>query len=188
MTLPGCSCPCHHQRPQQRWHWHPEECLPALWRVRATPAPNRVEEGGRQAHWLPVPLHHAEIWHPLYPRYVSHWVAVAISQFVERSDSGVELPTLDYEILRTRVRILAVVLKPWASFFTLHCSSSHSWINEYLAIDSGGYVYEQPSCINCSIWLDASQGSRDGVWVNRSVREVKCKVLWTVLRTGYCTI
>ena len=26
-------------------------------------------------------------------------------------------------------------------FFTLHCSSSLSCINEYLAIDSGGYVY-----------------------------------------------
>ena len=37
----------------------------------------------------------------------------------------------------------AVVLKPWANFFTLHCSSSLSCINEYLAIDSGGYVYEQ---------------------------------------------
>ena len=57
----------------------------------------------------------------------------------------------------------AAVLKPWASFFTLHCSSSLSCINEYLAIDSDGYVYEQPSCINCSIWLDASQRSRDGV-------------------------
>ena len=29
------------------------------------------------------------------------------------------------------------------------------------------------SRINCSIWLDASQRNRDGVWVNRSVREVK---------------
>jgi hypothetical protein len=42
-------------------------------------------------------------------------------------------------------------------FFTLHCSSLLSYINEYLAINSGGYVYEQPSHINCSIWLDASQ-------------------------------
>ena len=40
----------------------------------------------------------------------------------------------------------------WASLFTVHC-----YINEYQAIDSGGYVYEQPSRINCSIWLDASQ-------------------------------
>ena len=35
--------------------------------------------------------------------------------------------------------------------------------------------------------LDASQRSWDGVWLNMSVREVKCKVLWAVLRTGYCT-
>ena len=40
----------------------------------------------------------------------------------------------------------AAVLKPWASFFTLHSSSSHSCITEYLDIDSGRYVYEQPSC------------------------------------------
>ena len=51
----------------------------------------------------------------------------------------------------------AAVLKPRANLFTLHCSSSLSCINEYLAIGSGGYVYDQPSCINCSIWLDASQ-------------------------------
>ena len=38
----------------------------------------------------------------------------------------------------------AAVLKLWASFFTLHCSSLLSCINEYLAIDSGGYVYAQP--------------------------------------------
>ena len=55
----------------------------------------------------------------------------------------------------------AVVLKPWARFFTLYCSSSLGCINE--AIDSGGYVYGQPSRINCSIWLDSSQRSRDGV-------------------------
>ena len=36
-------------------------------------------------------------------------------------------------------------------------------MNDYLAIDSGGYVYEQPSRTNCSIWLDASMRSRDGV-------------------------
>ena len=57
----------------------------------------------------------------------------------------------------------AAVLKPWASLFTLHCSSLLSCVNKYLAIDSGGYVYDQPSCINCSIWLDASQRSRNYV-------------------------
>ena len=80
----------------------------------------------------------------------------------------------------------AAVLKSWARFFTLHCSSSLSCINEYLATDNGGYVYEQPLRINCSIWLDGV--CRDAVWVNRSVREVKCKALWTFLRTGYCAI
>ena len=32
----------------------------------------------------------------------------------------------------------AVVSKPWASFFNLHCFSSLRRVNEYLAID-GGY-------------------------------------------------
>ena len=71
----------------------------------------------------------------------------------------------------------AAMLKLWASFFSLHCSSSLSSINEYLSIESGGYVYEQPSRINCSLWLDASKKSRNGLRVNRSVREVKCKAL-----------
>ena len=85
---------------------------------------------------------------------------------------------LDSRLREPRFKSCAVVLKPWASFFTLHCSSSLSCTNEYLAIDNGRYVYEQPSCINCTIWLDASQRSWDGVWVNRSVKEVKCKALW----------
>ena len=75
----------------------------------------------------------------------------------------------------------AAVLKPRARFFTLHCSSSLSCINEYLAIGTAGYVYEQHSRLNCSIWLDVSQTSWDGVWLNRSIREVKCKTLWAVL-------
>ena len=37
------------------------------------------------------------------------------------------------------------------SFFSLHCSSSLSYMNEYLAIDSSVCLYEQPSCINCSM-------------------------------------
>ena len=82
---------------------------------------------------------------------------------------------LDSRLWEPGFKSCAAVLKPWATYFTLHCSSSLSCINEYLAIDSGGCVYEQPSHINYSIWLDASQRSRDGVWVNRSVREVKLK-------------
>ena len=69
----------------------------------------------------------------------------------------------EYRLREPGFESCAAVLKPWASFFTLHCSSSLSCINEYLTTDSGGYVYEQPSRINCSIWLDASQRSLDGV-------------------------
>ena len=69
----------------------------------------------------------------------------------------------DSRLREPRFKSCAAVLKPWASFFTLHCSSSLSCMNEYLAIDSGGNVYEQLSHINCSIWLDASQRSQDGV-------------------------
>ena len=57
----------------------------------------------------------------------------------------------------------AAVLKSWGSFLSLDCTSSLRCIKEYLALESGGYVYEQPSRINCSIWLDASQRSQDGV-------------------------
>ena len=54
---------------------------------------------------------------------------------------------LDSRLREPGFESCAAVLKPWASFFTLHCSSSLSCINEYLGIDSGGYVYEQASCI-----------------------------------------
>ena len=80
--------------------------------------------------------------------------------------------------MRTWVRILCCGAKTLGKFFfTPYCSSSLSCINEHLAINSGGYVYEQPSCINCSIWLNASQRSLDGIRLNRSVMEEKCKVL-----------
>ena len=36
-------------------------------------------------------------------------------------------------------------------------------------------ILGEPSHFNCSIWLDASQRSWDGVWLNMSAREVKCK-------------
>ena len=58
---------------------------------------------------------------------------------------------LDSKLREPGFESCAAVLKPWASLFTLHCSSSLSCINEYPAIDSGGYVYEQSSLINCSI-------------------------------------
>ena len=59
--------------------------------------------------------------------------------------------TLDSQLKGPRFKFCAAVLKPWARFFTLLCSSSLSCINEYLAIDSGGYLYDQPSRINYSM-------------------------------------
>ena len=35
--------------------------------------------------------------------------------------------------------------------FTLDCYSSRNSMNEYLAIDNGGYLYEHPSRINCTL-------------------------------------
>ena len=42
---------------------------------------------------------------------------------------------LDSQLRGPGFKSCAAVLKPWASFFTLHCSSPLSCINEYLAID-----------------------------------------------------
>ena len=77
--------------------------------------------------------------------------------------------TSDTQLREPRFESCAAVLKPWASFFTLHYPSSHSCMNEYLAIDSGGYV--QPMRINCSMAGCFPEKLR----LNRSVREVKCK-------------
>ena len=132
--------------------------------------------------------------------YNLHLTTMVIIVYVKSFYIYVRLNSIEYrahwlrgtasgsQLRRPRLESYAAVLKPWASFFTLHCSSSLSCINEYLATDSGGYVYEQATRINCSIWLDASQRNWDGVWLNGSAREVKCKVLWMVLRTGYCAI
>ena len=78
---------------------------------------------------------------------------------------------LDSQQRGPRFESCAAVLKPWASFFTLLCCC----INEYMAINCGGWVYEQSLRISCSIWLDVYQRSWDGVSYNRSARKVKCK-------------
>ena len=74
---------------------------------------------------------------------------------VERSGSGVELRTLHYENPGSNpdsgVKTLGKCFHSTLLQFTQLNKT------EYLAIDSGGYVYEQPSRINCSVWLDASQ-------------------------------
>ena len=52
---------------------------------------------------------------------------------------------------RTWVRILCDCVITLGKFVHSTLLQLLSCINEYLAIDSGGYVYEQPSRINCSI-------------------------------------
>ena len=49
----------------------------------------------------------------------------------------------DSRLREPRFESCAAVLKPWASFFTLHCSSSLSCKHEYLSIDSGDYVFPE---------------------------------------------
>ena len=53
-------------------------------------------------------------------------------------------------------------LGKFVHYTLLQFTQLYKRVTDYI-IDSGGYVYEQPSRINCSIWLDASQRSRDGV-------------------------
>ena len=113
------------------------------------------------------------------------WNPLTHIRIVERSGSGVELRTLDYENPGSNP---GCGVKTLGKFFHSTLLQFTQLNKNELAIDSGGYVYEQPSRINCSIWLDASQRSRDGVWVNMTVREEKCKALWAILRTGYCAI
>ena len=69
---------------------------------------------------------------------------------IERSGSEVELRTLDYE--KPGSNPGCGVKKTLGKFFhsrLLQFTQLNK--NEYLAIDSGGYVYKQPSRINCSL-------------------------------------
>ena len=66
---------------------------------------------------------------------------------------------------RSMVRILCCCVKPWASLFTLHCSSSLSCMNEHLPIDSGEYLCTCSFHKLIAAWLNSSQKSWDGVWL-----------------------
>ena len=88
-------------------------------------------------------------------------VRLRVTILVERSGSGIELRTLDYENPGSNPGCGVKTLGTFFHSTLLQFTQLNK--NEYLAIYSGGYVYEQPSRINCSIWLDASQRSRDGV-------------------------
>ena len=100
----------------------------------------------------PFDQHVNNLRSPWVSENTSYLSVILLAQWLRGSASDSRLREPGFESC-------AAVLKHWASFFTLHCSNSLSYINEYLAIDSGGYVYEQPSRINCSMRLDASQRS-----------------------------
>ncbi|KAK2178417.1 hypothetical protein NP493_545g01096 [Ridgeia piscesae] len=57
----------------------------------------------------------------------------------------------NYRLREPAYESCAAVLNFGQNVFTLHCSSSLSCMNEYIAIDNGGYLYEPPSCINCCV-------------------------------------
>ena len=66
-----------------------------------------------------------------------------------------------------------------ANCFILLLSSSHSYMNEYLAIYTGGSLCTNKLRALTVAWLDASQRSRGGIRLNRLSREkrLKCKPL-----------
>ena len=92
-----------------------------------------------------------------FTNYALFWPRISTLLYLERSGSGVELRTLDYENPGSNP---GCGVKTLGKFFH---STLLQFTQLFLTIDSDGYVYEQPSRINCSIWLDASQRSRDGV-------------------------
>ena len=71
----------------------------------------------------------------------------------------------------TEFRIMCCHAKPGAILFTLHCSSSLRCMNEYLAIDSGGYLCTNTLQALVAPWLDASLRSRDGDRLHRHARK-----------------
>ena len=72
---------------------------------------------------------------------------------------------------RLRVRILCCLVKPWASCFSLHGSSSLNCMKQYLVIDSGGYVCSNTLCPVIAVWQGASQTSRNYVRLNWSAKK-----------------
>ena len=46
---------------------------------------------------------------------------------------------------------MLLCVEPWGNSLTLHCSSSLSCLNEYLAMDSDGYLYMNNPHIHCGL-------------------------------------
>ena len=79
------------------------------------------------------------------------------------------------------VRIPFATVSKFGHFRSLHDAPVHSavFINEYLAIDSGGHVIEWSSCSICSM---AECFSEKSSWCRN---EQVCKALGAVQQTGY---
>ena len=60
---------------------------------------------------------------------------------------------------RPQVRTLCSCMKHRANLFTLHCLSSPSCLNDYLAVDSSGYLCRNFLCTLIAARLGASQRS-----------------------------
>ena len=91
---------------------------------------------------------------------VVQWCSGAVVQWC--SGYSFELPTT-----RTQVQLECYRVKPWARVFILYCPSSLSCMKESQATDSGGYLCHAL----IATWLDESQISWDGVWLNRPTSE-----------------
>ena len=85
---------------------------------------------------------------------------------------AIELRTLDKENAGSNPA------QPLASCLTLHSSSSFSYTNEYLSMVD---ICVRIVRVLIAARLDASQRRRDGI-------RLKSKVLWSILRIGYCII
>ena len=78
--------------------------------------------------------------------------------------------------------------KPLACSSTLHCSSSLSCMNEYVAIESGGYLCMKSLCINCSIARCLPVNPREVQILLDWAGLPGCKVHWAAMRTRYYII
>ena len=89
-------------------------------------------------------------------------------------------------IKRTRVRILLRGVKPLGNCFH---STLLPFTQLYKRIPGNRQLTD--TCASSLRALFEAYGCmlpRDGVWLNRTAREVKCKALWAIPRIGYCAM
>ena len=74
---------------------------------------------------------------------------------------GIQLSELGFESCAAALHLGQVP-------FALHCCSSLSCMNEYLAVNSGGYVNTNNLCTCIAAWLSASQSGQTAVQLTKS--------------------